>query len=85
MITLMRTTVLLDDDLFQQAKRRAADTGKSLSQVIAEALRSALQAKPPVAMERFRMVTFGGRRRVRHEPAELADALEEDDRARAGR
>jgi hypothetical protein len=76
----MRTTIVLDDELVRLAKRRAADTGTTLSHVIAAALREMFRQAPAVQTERFRMVTFGGRRKHRHEPADFARVLEEDDR-----
>ena len=38
----MRTTVRLDDDLLAATKRRAAETGRTLTAVIEDALRQAL-------------------------------------------
>ena len=39
----MRTTLNLDDDLMRAAKRRAADTGRTLSSMIEDALRELLR------------------------------------------
>ncbi len=41
----MRTTIRLDPHLLKAAKRRAADTGRTLTAVIEDALRAAL-ARP---------------------------------------
>ena len=38
----MRTTIRLDDELLKQAKRRAAESGSTLTAVIEEALREQL-------------------------------------------
>jgi hypothetical protein len=38
----MRTTVRLDEHLLAQAKRRAAETGKTLTAVLEDALRESL-------------------------------------------
>lgn len=38
----MRTTVRLDDDLLQQAKVHAAETGRTLTALIEDALRQAM-------------------------------------------
>ena len=38
----MRTTIRLDDELLAAAKRRAVDTGRTLTAVIEDALRKAL-------------------------------------------
>jgi len=85
MIILMRTTLVLDDRIFREAKRRAASLGSTLSAVVNQALRELL-SKPQDTAPPFRMVTYGGRkRRVHHEPAQFADALEKEDEASVGR
>ncbi len=43
---LVRTTLILNDELVAEAKRRAADRRLSLSAVVNEALRKALQPPP---------------------------------------
>lgn len=40
----MRTTVSIDDELLESAKRRAAERGKTLGQVVEDALRRELAA-----------------------------------------
>lgn len=42
----MRTTVTIDDQLLRAAKRRAAESGKSLNAVVEDALRTALAPRP---------------------------------------
>ena len=42
----MRTTIRLDDELLTAAKRRALETGRTLTAVIEEALRVALAERP---------------------------------------
>jgi hypothetical protein len=42
---LMRTTVNIDDDLLRRAKELAARTGRSLGDVIDDALRTSLSAR----------------------------------------
>ncbi len=81
----MRTTIILDDQLFQQVRQKAAQTGQTLSDIINNALRQALHvpATPPPAP--FRMVIFGGGGKEQHEPSDFARILEEDDQALAGR
>jgi len=54
MLFCMRTTLNLDDDLMRQARRRAADTGRTLTQVIEESLRDAL-AERAEAQSSFRL------------------------------
>jgi hypothetical protein len=43
----MRTTITIPDDLFSRAKQRAAASGKSLKQIVVDALREALSRRPP--------------------------------------
>ena len=58
----MRTTVRLPDDLMRQVKRLAAETDRTLTQVIEDSLREVLaRARRPVpSQERFSMPTFHG-------------------------
>lgn len=61
MLLCMRTTVRLDDELLAAAKRRAAETGRTLTEVMADALRREL-ALPAALAERgsVELPTFGG-------------------------
>jgi hypothetical protein len=82
MITCMRTTLVLDDTLLRQAKRRAAERNLTVSEVVNEALRDSF-SRPVPAAPPFSMTTFGkASRRVRHEPSDFAAALEDEDRSR---
>ncbi len=84
MITCMRTTIVIDDGLLREAKRRAAKRGITVSQLIDEALRQTL-AQRVEAAPRFEAITYGaGAPPVHREPDDLARALEEDDRASVG-
>jgi Arc/MetJ family transcription regulator len=56
----MRTTIRLDDDLLQRAKREALDRGTTLTAVIEDALRRALSPAGSDRQEPFRMRTFHG-------------------------
>ena len=57
----MRTTIRLPDDLLREAKRRAAETHRSLTAVIEDALREALARRPePRRQRRVRLPTFAG-------------------------
>ena len=58
----MRTTVRLPDDLMRQVKRLAAETDRTLTQLIEDSLREALaRARRRVSREeRFSMPTFRG-------------------------
>ena len=56
----MRTTVRLPDDLMRQVKRLAAETDRTLTQLIEDSLRAALARRArPIEQEPFRMQTFG--------------------------
>jgi hypothetical protein len=81
----MRSTVVIDDDLFKRVRRRAAELDVTISDVINDALREALARKPAEAPP-FKLPTYGDPRRpVHHEPADFALADEADDLARARR
>ncbi|MBI3375317.1 MAG: ribbon-helix-helix protein, CopG family [Betaproteobacteria bacterium] len=57
----MRTTVRLDDDLLAQAKREAADTGRTLTAVLEDALRESLARRAsPAKAKSIRLKTFKG-------------------------
>jgi hypothetical protein len=85
MIINMRTTLIIEDRLFREAKRRAAARGISLSALVGEALRGALASRSPRA-PRFEMVTYGRRGpSVRHSPEDFAAALAEGDGTSLGR
>jgi hypothetical protein len=59
----MRTTVRLDDPLLAEAKKYAADCGKTLTAVIEDALRETLaRRKHPVKRRKVRLPTFPGGR-----------------------
>jgi len=82
MITCMRTTLVLDDALLRQAKRRAAERNLTVSDVVNEALRDTF-GRPVPAAPPFSMTTYGrAGRRVRHEPSDFALELENEDRSR---
>jgi hypothetical protein len=84
MITCMRTTLVLDDTLLRQAKRRAAERNLTVSDVVNEALRDSFGRPLPVAPP-FSMATYGrAGRQVRHEPSDFATELLDEDRRRLG-
>lgn len=75
----MRTTLVLEDRLFREAKQRAAAQGTTLSAVVNEALRDLL-SRPAPRPRKFRMITAGrGKRKVNHEPSDTAQILEDED------
>ncbi|HEV7507007.1 MAG TPA: antitoxin [Thermoanaerobaculia bacterium] len=79
----MRTTVTLDDDIYEAAQARARATGKRLGRVLSELAREALkpsgrQARPP-AREAARFPTFEVPAGARLIPASrIQKALDED-------
>jgi hypothetical protein len=82
MIICMRTTLVLDDALLRQAKRRAAERNLTVSDVVNEALRDSF-GRPVRAAPPFSLTTYGSPdRRVRHEPSDIALELDDEDRTR---
>lgn len=61
MLFCMRTTLELDDELVVQAKISAARSGRTLSQVIEDALRQAFAARAEPARPRVQVPTSPGR------------------------
>ena len=55
----MRTTITLDHRLLERLKKRAAESGTSVSGLIERAVRLLLQASAPERRDRFDLVTFG--------------------------
>jgi predicted transcriptional regulator len=56
----MRTTISLDDRLLERLKKRAAESGTSVSRIIERAVRLLLQSPAPQQKpEHFDLVTFG--------------------------
>ena len=83
----MRTTVTLDDRVFEQLKKRAAESGTSVSRLLEQAIRLLLRT-PPLAKrpDRFELVSFGrGGRFSRQNIDKTSRLLEADDIARLGR
>lgn len=56
----MRTTIRIDESLYRQAKARAAESGRSVSQVIEDAVREALSPRPRGAASTRPLPVFGG-------------------------
>lgn len=55
----MRTTLSIDDDLLERARRRAAALRLSLSEVINRALRRGLANEPAQPAGGYQTITFG--------------------------
>lgn len=66
MLFCMRTTLNLDDELMKQVKRKAAETGRTMTSIIEEGLRESLRRPRPPGSESYRleMVTVKGRLRA---------------------
>jgi plasmid stability protein len=77
MLICMRTTLNLDDELMRILKRRAAESGRTLTDMIEEAIREMLarpgRAKPE---SEFRWVTARGRVRPGVDVADRDSLLE---------
>jgi hypothetical protein len=59
----MRTTLVLDDDLYREAKRAALDAGTTVTAIVEAALREKLRRRHPDATRRKKvpLPTFRGR------------------------
>lgn len=57
----MRTTITIDDRLFEDVKKRASERGSTVSRVIEESVRLALRVVPGGARQErdFELVTYG--------------------------
>lgn len=61
MLFCMRTTLNLDDSLMRSLKRRAAETGRTLTSLVEEAIRSMLEREArPASDYRLRWVVVEG-------------------------
>jgi hypothetical protein len=77
----MRTTISLDDRLLDQLKRRAAESGTSVSKLIEQAVRLFVRTpRASAAPASFELVTFGaGGRFSRQNLDKTAALLETED------
>lgn len=76
----MRTTLIIDDHVFKEAKRLAVDTGVSLSEFTTMALREALRGRETAGRRGvFTMPTYGSGIAQTTLPDEIA-TLREDGR-----
>ncbi len=83
----MRTTITLDDGLLAQLKKRAAESGTSVSRLIEQAVRLLIRTpRPRAEQDRFELVTFGaGGRFSRQNVDQISALLETEDVDRFGR
>jgi plasmid stability protein len=79
----MRTTVDLPDDLLSAAKERAAREGRSLSDVVGDAIRSSFARTAEAGGQQVELPTFGGSGLQPgvdlDDSAALLDVMERDD------
>jgi hypothetical protein len=55
----MRTTISIDDQVFRDAKRQAAEEGRTLGDLVTEALRARLSLRQPKEEKPWEPVTYG--------------------------
>lgn len=79
MYACMRTTLVLDDSVFEKAKKKSSELGMTLSELTTAALRNFLFSKEYSKQEKtpFKMVTFGTDQRIHQTPEELAKMRDE--------
>jgi len=78
MLIYMRTTLIIDDSVFNAAKRRALESGVTLSDLATQALREVLRKRTPDAPAALFLMPVYGRGNVRAtSPAELAALRDE--------
>jgi hypothetical protein len=76
----MRTTITLDDRLLAQLKRRASESGTSVSRLIEQAVRLLMRTPPAAGRpDRFDLVTFGAGGRFSRQNIDKTSALLESD------
>ena len=76
----MRTTLIIEDVLFREAKQKAASSGTTLSELMNSALRRFLFAPTDNSgrrAEKFSMPVFGETEKLHHTPAQLAEIRDE--------
>ena len=80
MYVCMRTTLIIEDPLFREAKQKAAASGTTLSELMNSALRRFLFApagNSPGKTEKFSMPVFGEQEALHQTPAQLAELRDE--------
>ena len=79
MYECMRTTLVLDDPIFEKAKKKSAEMGVTLSELTTTALRNLLYSKGDEERirERFIMPVVGEEQEVHQTPQELARLRDE--------
>ncbi len=78
MLILMRTTLIIDDPIFMQAKKFALEKGLTLGSLTSQALQEHMQRDlEPRRTERFMMPLFGGSTPVTYSLEEIAKLRDE--------
>ena len=78
----MRTTITVEDRLFALMKKRAAESGVSVSRLIEQAIRLLIRTPPPAKQEQhFELVTFGAGGRFSRMNIDKTSALIESEDA----
>jgi hypothetical protein len=78
MIISMRTTLIIDSHVLKEAKRRALESGLSLSELTTMALRETLRKREqPPYRSRFSMPTYGSGAKRASSPREIAGFRDE--------
>jgi hypothetical protein len=80
MYVSVRTTLIIEDPLFREAKQKAAATGTTLSELMNSALRRFLFAPTGNSREKpekFSIPVFGDSTKVHHDPSQLAELRDE--------
>jgi hypothetical protein len=82
MYACMRTTLVLDDPIFEKAKKRSAELGVTLSQLTTTALRSFLfsQGEHRTSKPRFVMPTIGSNLDPIHQTSDELAKLRDEGR-----
>jgi Ribbon-helix-helix protein, copG family. len=79
----MRTTITLDDRLLAQLKRRASESGTSVSKLIEQAVQLFVRTPRSASAGSFELVTFGAGGRFSQRNIDKTSALlEADDQER---
>lgn len=81
----MRTTIDLDQALLRQARKRALESHRSLSQVMEEAMRRFLREPARATRSPFRLITSGEAGAVAPTWDEIKRQVNDEDEARAQR
>lgn len=81
----MRTTITVDDQLFAKLKRRASQSGTSVSRLVEQAIWLLMRTPPVTRTDRFELITFGeGGRFTTRNVDKTSSLLESDDIERFG-